>query len=148
MNGNWGAITCGSEQTGGIRNVYAYRLTVQGDTKFALYVKSNTLRGGFSENINLDSVSGTFARNFVFVTSTYNNQTGSTPPSFGPFTMSNCSSTKIAGRTFDVSGLSGAHVHGFGVSDSRFAGVADASNTLKYVDNARFTNVTVNGKPI
>jgi polygalacturonase len=27
MNGNWGAITCGSEQTGGIRNVYAYKLS-------------------------------------------------------------------------------------------------------------------------
>ena len=89
MNGNWGAITCGSEQTGGIRNVYAYKLTVKGDTKFALYVKSNTLRGGFSENINLDSISGTFARNFVFVTSTYNSQTGGNVPSFGPFTVSN-----------------------------------------------------------
>jgi hypothetical protein len=28
------------------------------------------------------------------------------------------------------------------------AGVADASNTLKHVDNARFTTVTVTGKPI
>lgn len=148
MNGNWGAITCGSEQTGGIRNVYGYRLTVKGDTKFALYVKSNTLRGGFSENINLDSVSGTFARNFVYVTSTYNSQTGSYIPSFGPFTISNCSSTKIAGKTFDVSGLSNAHVHGFTVANSTFEGVSDTSNTLKYVDNAKFTNVTVNGKPI
>ena len=148
MNGNWGAITCGSEQTGGIRNVYAYRITVQGDTKFALYVKSNTLRGGFSENINLDSVSGTFARDFVFVTSTYNNQTGDQVPSFGPFTVSHCSSTKISGKAFDVSGLSAAHVHGLAVSDSAFAGVADTSNALKYVDDARFTRVTVNGKPI
>jgi hypothetical protein len=32
--------------------------------------------------------------------------------------------------------------------DSRVAGVADASNTLKHVDNARFTTVTVTGKPI
>jgi hypothetical protein len=82
------------------------------------------------------------------VTSTYNNQTGNTVPSFGPFTISNCASTKIAGKTFDVSGLSAAHVHGFAVSDSAFAGVSDTSNTLKYVDNARFTHVTVNGKPI
>ncbi|SFW65349.1 glycoside hydrolase family 28 protein [Amycolatopsis australiensis] len=148
MNGNWGAITCGSEQTGGIRNVYAYRLTVKGDTKFALYVKSNTLRGGFSENINLDSVSGTFARAFVYVTSTYNSQTGGYAPSFGPFTISNCASTKVAGKTFDVSGLPNAHVHGLAVTNCAFAGVSDTSNTLKYVDNARFTNVTVNGRPI
>src|SRR5437763_2624487 len=30
MNGNWGAITCGSEITGGVRNVYAYRCQVVG----------------------------------------------------------------------------------------------------------------------
>lgn len=148
MNGNWGAITCGSEQTGGIRNVYAYKLTVKGDTKFALYVKSNTLRGGFSQNINLDSISGTFARNFVFVTSTYNSQTGNNVPSFGPFTISNSSSSKISGKTFDISGLSNSHIHGLTVSDCKFAGVSDTSNTLKNVDNAKFTNVTVNGKPV
>ena len=70
MNGNWGAITCGSEQTGGIRNVYAYKCTTVGVTKFALYVKSNSLRGGFSENINLDSFSGTLDRSVIFVTTT------------------------------------------------------------------------------
>ena len=148
MDGNWGAITCGSEQTGGIRNVYAYRLTVKGDTKFALYVKSNTLRGGFSQNINLDSISGTFARDFVFVTSTYNGQTGNFPPSFGPFTISNSSSSKISGKTFDVSGLSNAHIHGLSVSNCKFSGVSDTSNTFKSVDNLKLENVTINGKPV
>src|SRR5437763_1757118 len=143
MDGNWGAITCGSEQTGGIRNVYAYRLTVKGDTKFALYVKSNTLRGGFSQNINLDSISGTFARDFVFVTSTYNGQTGNFPPSFGPFTISNSSSSKISGKTFDVSGLSNAHIHGLSVSNCKFSGVSDTSNTFKSVDNLKLENVTI-----
>jgi polygalacturonase len=28
LNGTWGAIACGSEQTSGIRNVYAYRNTM------------------------------------------------------------------------------------------------------------------------
>lgn len=84
----------------------------------------------------------------MYVTSTYNSQTGSNVPSFGPFTISNCSSTKIGGKTFDVSGLSNAHVHGLAVANSTFEGVADTSNTLKYLDDARFTNVRVNGKPI
>jgi hypothetical protein len=39
-------------------------------------------------------------------------------------------------------------VHGLSVANSTFKGVSDTSNTLKYVDNARFTNVTVNGKPL
>jgi polygalacturonase len=147
MNGNWGAITCGSEQTGGIRNVFAYKLNVTGATKFALYVKSNTKRGGFSQNINLDSVSGTFARSFVFVTSTYNSQTGNFPPAFGPITISNSSCTK-ADRVFDVSGLSNSHINGLVASDSKFAGVANTSNILNNVDGRKFTNVTINGKPI
>ncbi|SMD24409.1 Polygalacturonase [Kibdelosporangium aridum] len=147
MNGNWGAITCGSEQTGGIRNVYAYKLNVIGATKYALYVKSNTKRGGFSQNINLDSVTGTFQRSFVFVTSTYNNQTGNFPPAFGPFTVTNSSCTKAA-RVFDVSGLPNAHVKGLVAADCKFTGVANTGNILNNVDGRKFTNVTVNGKPI
>src|SRR6185295_3927318 len=76
MNGNSGAINCGSEQTGGIRNVYAYKCTLVGATAFALYIKSNTRRGGFSDNINIDAFSGTVAGHFVFATSTYKDQTG------------------------------------------------------------------------
>jgi polygalacturonase len=147
MNGNWGAITCGSEQTGGIRNVFAYKLNVTGATKFALYVKSNTKRGGFSQNINLDSISGTFQRSFVFVTTTYNNQTGNFPPAFGPFAISNSSCSK-ADRVFDVSGLASAHINGLVASDCKFTGVANTSNILNNVDGRKFTNVTVNGKPI
>jgi len=116
-------------------------------TKFALYVKSNTKRGGFSQNINLDSVSGVFARAFVYVTTTYNSQTGSHTPKFGPFYVSNSSCTK-ASKVLDVSGLAQEHVKGLEVRDSRFAGVGSTTNTVKNVDGLKFTNVTANGKPM
>jgi polygalacturonase len=147
MNGNWGAITCGSEQTGGIRNVYAYKNTLVGVTKFALYVKSNTLRGGFSENINLDSFSGVVDRSYVFVTMTYNGQTGKFPPTFGPFSITNSTCTS-APKVFDVSGLSDQHVKGFVVKDCSFSGVDSTSNTFKNVDGRTFTNVKINGKVV
>ena len=147
MNGNWGAITCGSEQTGGIRNVYAYKCDVTGATKFALYVKSNTLRGGFSQNINLDSFQGNFDRSFVFVTTTYNGQTGSHPPQFGPFSITNSGCTS-APRVFDVSGLGNAHIKGFVVKNCAFKGVGNAANIFKNVDGRVFTNVTINGKTV
>jgi polygalacturonase len=146
MNGNWGAITCGSEMTGGIRNVYAYDCAVVGATKFALYVKSNTLRGGFATNINLDSFSGTFDRAFVFVTSTYNNQTGTHPPAFGPFTITRSSCTK-APLIFDVSGLPDDHVKGFTARDCTFENVTDPVNRITNVDGLRLTRVTINGQP-
>jgi len=148
MNGNWGAITCGSEQTGGIRNVYAYKCTTVGATKFMLYVKSNTRRGGFSENINLDSFSGTLARSVIYVISTYNGQTGNFPPSFGPFTISNSTCSHAGQNAFNVSGLSNAHIHGLTVRDCAFSGVSNTSNTLNQVDNLVINNVTINGRQI
>ena len=148
MNGNWGAITCGSELTGGIRNVYAYKCTLVGVTKFALYVKSNTRRGGFAENINLDSFSGTLDRSVAFVTSTYNNQTGSFVPRFGPITISNSSCTHAGRKAFDVSGLGNSHIRGFTVRNGDFRGVADTSNRWSNVDGLSLTNVKINGKTV
>jgi polygalacturonase len=147
MNGNWGAVTCGSEITGGVKNVYAYKCTVGGATKFALYVKSNTLRGGGATNVNLDSITGDFDRSFVYLTSTYNSQTGSHPPAFGPFTITNSSCTK-APLVFNVSGLSNDHVKGFTVSDCAFKGVSNATDKWSNVDGIKFTNVTINGKAV
>ncbi len=147
MNGNWGAITCGSELTGGIRNVYAFRCQVVGLTKFALYVKSNTLRGGFARNINLDSFTGVFDRSVAFVTMTYNGQTGDFPPAFGPFTITNSSCTS-APLVFDVNGLQTDHVAGFTARDCAFNGVADPTQHIGDVDGLGFDNVTVNGVPL
>jgi polygalacturonase len=148
MNGNWGAITCGSEQTGGIRNVYAYKCTLIGVTKFALYVKSNTLRGGFSQNVNIDSFSGVVDRSFVYLIMDYNGQTGKYPPAFGPFTITNSSLTKAGQMAFNVTGLSNDHVKGFTVKNCNFNGIKNTKNTIKNVDNVSFTNVKINGKTV
>jgi polygalacturonase len=147
MNGNWGAVTCGSEITGGVHNVYAYKCDVTGATKFALYVKSNTRRGGGANNVNLDSIQGNFDRSFVFLTSTYNSQTGSFPPSWGPFSITNSGCTS-APKVFDVSGLSNAKVNGFVVKNCTFNGVGSTSNTFKNVTGRVFTNVKINGKTV
>lgn len=147
MNGNWGAVTCGSEITGGVRNVYAYKNNIIGATKFALYIKSNTLRGGGAQNINLDSITGAPTRSYVYLTSTYNSQTGNFPPAFGPITITNSSCTK-APKVFDLSGLAGDHVKGLTVTNCTFNNVSNTSNTIKYVDNVKFTNVKINGKTV
>jgi polygalacturonase len=147
MNGNWGAITCGSEITGGVSDVYAYKCTIVGATKFALYLKTNTQRGGGATNVNLDSFTGAPTRNFVFLTSTYNSQTGSQPINFGNINISNCSTTKVP-KVFDVSGTSAYHVHGFTVKNCSFNGVGSTGNTWNNVDGRVFTNVKENGKTV
>ena len=147
MNGNWGAVTCGSEITGGVKNVYAYKCNIIGATKFALYVKSNTQRGGGAQNINLDSITGAPVRSYVFLTSTYNGQKGSHVPVWGPIALTNCSSTKVP-KVLDVSGLSNSHVKGFVVKNSAFKGVGNTSDTISNVDGLSFSNVTYNGKSV
>jgi polygalacturonase len=144
MDGTWGAITCGSEQTGGIRNVYAYRITVVGDTKYGLYVKSNTRRGGFTENVRVDRMTGVVARSFVFVTSTFDRQTGAYPPSFRGLSVTNSSCT-AADRVLDVNGLPESHVRGLVVRDSDFAGVRNPANIVANVDDLAVANVRING---
>jgi polygalacturonase len=147
MNGNWGAVTCGSEITGGVHNVYAYKCNIVGATKFALYVKSNTLRGGGATNVNLDSITGAPTRGYVLLTSTYNGQTGSYPPVWGPFSLNHCPSTTVP-QVLNVSGLSNAKVNGFTVANSAFNGVGNTSDTISNVTGLSFTNVTYNGKPV
>jgi hypothetical protein len=110
-------------------------------------VKSNTQRGGGAQNVNLDSITGAPTRSYVFLTSTYNGQTGSHVPVWGPFSVTNSSCTK-APKVFDVSGLSNSHVHGFTVKNCNFNGVTNTTDTWKNVDGRSFTNVKINGKTV
>ncbi|HLL66368.1 MAG TPA: glycoside hydrolase family 28 protein [Micromonosporaceae bacterium] len=87
MDGSSGAITCGSEQTGGIQNVYAYQNRLIGATARGLYIKSNTLRGGFTRNINIDSMSGSIRSVFALVEMAYKNQTGGFLPEYRGITI-------------------------------------------------------------
>lgn len=82
------------------------------------------------------------------MTMTYNGQTGNHPPRFGPFTITNSTSSKVNGKAFDVSGLSSDHIAGLTVANCAFAGVGDTANTLSNIDGRKFSNVTVNGKKV
>ncbi|WP_419999036.1 glycoside hydrolase family 28 protein [Streptomyces boninensis] len=60
MRHRYGAITLGSDMTGGIRNVFARRCRIGGPgLYFGLYIKTNSVRGGFAENIQLDDITVT-----------------------------------------------------------------------------------------
>lgn len=56
----YGAITLGSDMTGGIRNVYVRRCRIGGPgLYFGLYIKTNSVRGGFAENVHLTDLTVT-----------------------------------------------------------------------------------------
>jgi hypothetical protein len=147
MSGPWGAITCGSELTGGIRNVYAYKITAN-PTRYALFVKSNTQRGGFATNINLDSITASNQKGaFAFVTMAYNGQHGSFPPDFGGFSITN-STGHTAPYAFDVTGLSSDSVHGITASNCTFTNMSHGTDVMSNVTGISFKNVTINGKTV
>jgi polygalacturonase len=57
MNIRYGAITIGSEMTGGVRNVFVRNCTIGSpNLYFGLYIKTNSVRGGYAENIYLNDI--------------------------------------------------------------------------------------------
>jgi polygalacturonase len=68
---HWGGLVIGSEVGGGVRNVYAENLWM-GQVGRALYVKSNTDRGGVVENIHVRNVQIAKADRCIMLESTYN----------------------------------------------------------------------------
>ncbi len=147
FQGPWGAITLGSELTGGIQNVYAFsNKTTSSGTRYMHYVKSNTLRGGFARNINIDTFHGShLSHDVIFITMSYNGQTGSFPPDFsGPFNLNHIT-VDTAPRVVDDEGISSDHVGPLNLSNSTFTNITHSSNTISDAP-VHFSHVTINGK--
>jgi polygalacturonase len=148
FEGTQGAITLGSELTGGIQNIYAYQNIVNGTgTNYALFVKSNTQRGGFIHNVNIDTFHGSHIHSdVVFVTMTYANQTGNFLPDFsGPFNLNNYV-IDTAPIVLYMHGLSNDKVGTFNLSNSTFTHIRNPTNSVSNVTSLNETNVTINGK--
>jgi hypothetical protein len=131
--------------TGGIRNIYAYDIESRGGLQHMLYVKSNTRRGGYAENVNLDSVGADHLRGaWAFAQMDYNDQTGAYLPRFGDWTISHASGD------FDpwiaqLSGLAGDPIRRVRVSDSQFTHIFVPLDFYSNVEELSFERVSING---
>ena len=139
--GRYGFICLGSEQSGGIRNVYAYNNWIYGrGVGWALWIKSNSRRGGYTRSINIDTFRGSgFRKAVVGITTRYDSQTGSFPPDFGELRFSNFD-VSDAPRLFD---LDAAALGPVTVKDSRFGNIADPTREAQVF----FGDVWINGRP-
>jgi polygalacturonase len=138
--GRYGFLCLGSEMTGGIRNVYAYdNWTFGRGVGEALWIKSNSRRGGFVEGIYMDGFRGTGFRNaVVVVTAHYDDQNGAYPPHFGAMELSHFE-VSDAPRLFDVDGAS---IGAMSVRNSSFSAISDE----RQPPGVRFEDVMINGK--
>jgi polygalacturonase len=148
FEGPWGAISLGSELTGGISNVYAYNnATIGSGTRYALFVKSNTRRGGFARNVHVDRFHGSgFHGAAVLATMSYLGQTGNFLPDFsGPFNLADFV-VDTAPIALNLQGLSGDKAGTFNLSNCTFTHIANPTSTISNVTKVNYTHVTINGK--
>ena len=144
-----GAIAIGSEMSGGIRNIYAVDLHTFGNSvQHVLYVKSNTRRGGYATNLNLNTVRADRVRGaWAFAQMDYDGQTGSSRPRFEDWTISNVDGD-WAPCVFQLSGLAGDPIRGIRVSKSSFTHIVWPMDFISHVDGMTFDDVTINGRQI
>jgi polygalacturonase len=155
--GRWGALTVGSEMSGGVRNVFFQDCTIKQGTSYkafhVLYIKTNKRRGGTVENIHARRIKATAVdREAINVTLNYS----LTGPGFGPivnpkvqnitadqFTVSGVKKTAVT-----LDGLGESHIKGVTISNSTFTNVTTAKPSIKNADGTTFPGTTINGKAV
>lgn len=163
-----GLFTCGSETSGGIRNIVAYNLKGKG-TKYGLRFKSTVQRGGVIENIYLSNIVMDGVRDPFVVDlnwhPAYSNSllpNGYNPdsipvhwkkmlltvdpkvgtPKFRNIFFENIVATK-ASTCFKVAGIETGTIDNFNFSNINFDG--QNAGSIKWAKNWKFSNFSVKG---
>jgi hypothetical protein len=140
-------IACGSEQSGGISNVYAFDNRTWGHGVGAmLRVKSNSRRGGYTRNVNIDTFYGRGLRDSVLeVELRYGGQEGRFPPVVEGLHL-RCIEVTGAPRVLDLRGLPNAPIGELTVRDSRFTDIGFAQNRIEHAPHVSWSGVRINGR--
>ncbi|UUN30728.1 glycoside hydrolase family 28 protein [Streptomyces sp. FIT100] len=124
----YGAITLGSDMTGGVRGVVALDCRIGGPgLYFGLYIKTNSVRGGFAEDIHLDGITVSHLTK-EFLTCDFHRgegDTGAHPPRVGGIDVRNVT-VDSARRVLLARGYGHAPISGLHLTDCTFTGIAEA----------------------
>jgi hypothetical protein len=146
---NGGMITLGSEESGGVQHVYAYKLsTFSKSNKHLLYMKSNTQRGGVINDVHVDTVTASnMGADIVLATFHYSGSGNGGPTGFNP-TMSNIwvSNTTVSGTPLllNVDGLSGNNIGPMTFTNNTWTNKTNVGSTIAYA-NITYSNTKFNG---
>jgi polygalacturonase len=154
--GRWGAITVGSEMSGGVRNVFAQNNTIAKGSSYtsfyAVYVKTNKRRGGVVDGIYVRNLTGgPESKGGIFIDMNYSLTGPGQGAIVNPVVQNiNVDGLNIKGAPFAIklSGLSASHIKHVRVTNSTFTNISDPSIKVTNADDVKFTNVKVNGKTI
>ncbi|WP_431900322.1 glycosyl hydrolase family 28 protein [Nonomuraea sp. bgisy101] len=151
--GRWGAVTVGSEMSGGVRNVFAEDNQIfpgSGYRSFyALYLKTNNRRGGVVDGVHVRGLTGGPCDRGAFYVDMNYSLTG---PGHGPIVnpvIQNLTvdHLDIADSPFAIklSGSPASHVRNVTISNSTFTAIDTPAPQLSNADNVQLHNVRVNG---
>lgn len=143
MRAGHGGVVIGSEMSGGVRNVFAENCRMSSpDLWYMLRIKTNSLRGGFVENVHVRKVAiGTVGRAAIRINFHYSDgDVGEFVPR-----VSNVSVSDIVGenvrQVLFLQGYERSPVQNVRVSNSRFEGVKEA-DVVEHVEGLVLDNVS------
>ncbi|WP_370947383.1 glycosyl hydrolase family 28 protein [Amycolatopsis sp. cg5] len=154
--GRWGAITIGSEMSGGVRNVFAQdnRIHIGSSYKsfYGVYIKTNKRRGGIIDGIYVRRLSGgPCDRGGVYVDMNYS----LTGPGFGAIVHPKVRNIFLSDIKLDdspfavkINGSADSPLETFHATDCVFTKIDTAKPSISNAKDVVFTNVKVNGKPV
>ncbi|MEV2271275.1 glycosyl hydrolase family 28 protein [Nonomuraea africana] len=151
--GRWGAVTVGSEMSGGVRNVFAENNQIfpgSGYRSFyALYLKTNNRRGGVVDGVHVRGLTGgPCDRGGFYIDMNYS----LTGPGYGPIVNPVIRNLTVEGLNIDdapfaikLSGSSASHITNVTIADSTFTAIDTPAPQISNADNVRLQNVRING---
>jgi len=147
MKNGHGGVTIGSEASGGVRNVFVEKCRMDSpNLDRALRLKTNSVRGGFIENIFMRDVTvGQVADAILSINLFYEEgDSGQFPPQIRNIEMVRVKSQKSRYALY-LRGYKQAPLHNIRLSQCNFENVA-ASDIVENVEGLALDQVTVNGQ--
>ena len=149
MRDGHGGVVIGSEMSGGVRNVYAENCRMDSpNLERALRIKTNSIRGGFVENVYMRNVSVGQVSDAVFRVNFFYEEGDAGP--YDPLVRNvemrdvTCEKSKHA---LYIRGYEDAPVQDVRLIDCHFRNV-ERESVIENVEDLTFKNVTVNGEPV
>lgn len=148
MKAGHGGVVMGSELSGGIRNVFVENCRMSSpDLERGIRIKTNAMRGGFVENVNVRELDVGVVRDLIVINFYYEEgEDGPFSPVVRDINIQNVRCLN-AGRVLDLRGFDHAPIR-----DVNLSGVvvkkATMPSRVRHVEGLNFSQVTVNGKPV
>lgn len=143
MKAGHGGVVIGSEMSGGVRNVFVENCQMSSpDLWYMLRIKSNSLRGGYVENVHVRKIKvGTVGKAAVRINFHYSDgDVGNHVPRVSNITVSDVTGTNIR-QALSLRGYKRSPVRNVRLSNVRFEGV-QVADVVEHVEGLVLENVT------